>query len=281
MQAYHKALLSVVVGVLCVALLLLYVKTKEWEESKLLIEDYPPAGYSDHYPDGIRRYGFLEAHGDYTKLKLIIRSEKKDYGPGDPVEITFFVRNDSDGRVHLGPGLGELHYTHFWKLFHSNSEEVLKTPKGEIEFQSQPGIPHSDRIQNSTGGRIYPQLQPGQEFRITQIRLNIYFDLSKPDTYELTCFLKKFIDGQYYEPPLQSNTLTFRILEDGEKAENAEEGINPPEGEEVFKQPKPPKNVFYAYDQTSRLIFIDESPATYYHQRRVQELRKRQKATWE
>jgi len=277
MQTYHKVLLvllSAAIGTLCAILLILYEKSKEREALTLPIEDRTHGYYSDDYPDGIRRYGHLEAHGDYTKLKLIIRTEKKDYCPDDPVDIIFFVRNDSDREVHIGPGFGWQHFFQFWQLFHSNSEEVLKTPKGETASQVQPRAPDSRWIEHGGGGYRYVKLQSGQERRIDQTRLNDYFDLTKPDTYELTCFLTKFIDGQYYETPLQSNTLTFSVLEEKTRkdeyplpGESEKFPQNPPKGEEVFQQTTPPKNVFYVYDKDSNPMFIDVSPTTYYRQR--------------
>ena len=106
------------------------------------------------------------------------------------------------------------------------------------------------RTKQTSGWHI--ELQPGEEHQIGTVdilgQLNRYFDLSIPDTYMLVCFLGTACFGQYYEPLLQSNTLTFRVLENGEKAENTEEDLNPPKGKEVFMQPKPPKNVFYVYD---------------------------------
>jgi hypothetical protein len=125
------------------------------------------------------------------------------------------------------------------------------------------------------------KLQPGQkhELHISQICLNDYFDLSKPDTYELTCFTTSFIGGQYYETPRQSNTLTFRVLEGSGHVPTIEDGkrkmeakliyTNPPPGEEVFKQPKPPKNVFYVHTDTEPYIkYLDDvSPYTYYRER--------------
>ncbi|MCL2348242.1 MAG: hypothetical protein FWC50_08265, partial [Planctomycetaceae bacterium] len=43
---------------------------------------------------------------------------------------------------------------------------------------------------------------------------------------------------------------------------------NPLPGKEVFKQPKPPKNVFYIHTDTEPYIkYLDVSPYTYYRER--------------
>ena len=214
--------------------------------------------------DGIRRYGLLQAQGNYTKLKLIIRSKRKDYNSGDSVEVRFFIRNDSDSEVHIRSS-SVCPFIHLWKLFYSNYDEVNKMPNWEAKFQNLTEKGHSgkyyERIWTTKGDLSYIKLQSGQEFEFARkIHLNDYFDLSKPDTYELTCFLPTIIIGQCYEPPLQSNTLTFRIVE--EQADDVEDGMNPPKSEEVFKQAKPPKSVFYIWGLSSTPI--DVSPAEYY-----------------
>ena len=261
MQKFYKILLLTTTWVLCGIQLVFCTEIED-----LNFEDRHSQFYHDT-PSGIRYYHLLSPCGDYTKLKLIIRSDKKDYNSGDPVNISFFVRNDSNSKVHIYASYRVSHFTHLWKLFHSNYGEVAKTPKWETEFQEEIirkriGTYYED-LWGTISGFNYIKLQPGQEFGLrSSIQLNDYFDLKKPDTYELTCFVPTFIIGQCYEPPLQSNTLTFRVLEEGEKARDIETGINPPKGEEVFKQPKPPKNVFYLWGLPG--MPIDVSPAEYY-----------------
>ena len=228
---------------------------------------------------------FLWAHGDYTKLKLIIRSDKKDYDPGEPVKLMFFLRNDSKSEIHVQESFGIEHSWCYGKLFYSNHDEVPLVLAWQNIRQNRESEEFDRILRGKESSGLHTKLQPGEErqsFGSTLEQLDRYFDLSQPDTYELTCFLATACFGQYYDPPLQSNTLTFRILEDGEKAENAEGGMNPPKGEEVFKQLKPPKSVFYVYEdddsghpwmRTSdgRFIakprkIIDVSPETYYRQ---------------
>ena len=230
-------------------------------------------------PNGIRSQVYLEAHGDYTKLKLIVRSRKPDYNFGEPVWIKFYVRNDSDSEIHMRQMPLASHSSHFWKLFHSNYDEVVKTPKWEKIFQERIQlrqlsqldqlIDHGNHDLNWTKLR-YIKLQPGQECELDWDTLNDYYDLTKPDTYELTCFHASFLNGQYYETPLQSNTLTFRILEPTgeEPAKYPHEPqhipyTNPPPGEEVFKQPKPPQSKFYIHVNPPGLVVpIDVSPTS-------------------
>ena len=264
----YKILLFASFGIL-VSIKLIFCE----EPQELPIEDRNPAMYADA-ANGIRYYRHLVAHGDYTRLKLIIRSDKKDYGPDEPVNIKFFVRNNSNSEIHLKEFFLPLFF-HLWKLFHSNYDEVIKTSKGEeqVQWRKKLSWPKDDRHFFDRDDGVFGnldniKLQPDQEYEFEcSIRLNDYFDLTKSDVYELTCFLPTVIAFQYYDPPLQSNTLTFRVLEDGEKAENLEEGMNPPKGEEVFKQPKPPKNVFYIYNHFTGEILLDESPTTIARQR--------------
>ena len=232
------------------------------DQKELPPEDRDPRFYVDG-KDGIRHYVGLMAHGDYTKLKLIIRSKKADYNQGEFVYIRFLVRNESDGEVHICRLPSTYYCAHLWKLFHSNFDEVSKTPKLEKKIQEHK---RSDRYGFEWGGESgynYLKLKPGQEVELDWKSLNDLFDLSKPDTYELTCFDTSFIQDQEYQPPLQSNTLTFRVLEepvaknywlrDGVTRRKGEPQdvpyTNPPPGQEVFKQPKPPKNVFYDASQ--------------------------------
>ena len=248
----------------------------------LMCEDQKELPFADRFPasygygrDGIRRYIRLEAHGDYAKLKLIARSRKRDYNPGEHVDIKFFVRNDSeDSEVPVSCFALTGDCACLWKLFHSNYDETAKTPKWEGEFQNRKQQDKGILWGRWRGAKPIVKLKPGQEYPLDLVRLNDYFDLTKPDTYELTCFQTSFIEGQKYEPPLQSNTLTFRILEESSQEQTdtkerpkikigggplwkiarirVEDDLpytNPPPGEEVFKQPKPPKNLFYDANQ--------------------------------
>ena len=231
--------------------------------------------YFDDRDDGVRYYEGLHAHGDYPKLKFIIRTKKMDFYPGEPIWIKFYVRNDSDSEIHIWGLTSAKNYTHLWKLFHSNYDEVVKTQKWEEEFQKhkRQGKSGPPSWAADGGPPLFIKLQPRQERELDWVPLNGYYDLTKPDTYELTCFHTSFIEGQYYETPLQSNTLTFRVLEgpnhvptvEERKMENTLIYTNPPPGEEVFKQPKPPKNVFYVTTGGEPpVVYLDESPTLYY-----------------
>ena len=240
-------------------------------------EDRSPDRYFDNKSDGIRYYSGLTAHGDYSMLKLIIRTEKTDYLPGEDVRIKFYVRNDSDGVVHIRYlGSAILWAAQFWKLFHSHGGEAVKTPKWEEKIQR-----YCEESKYSWSGignaewHEYIKLQPGQEFAFNWCSLGDYYELSEPDIYELTCFITSFIREQEYETPLQSNTLTFRILEPTDEEPSQRRQVvqdvpftNPPPGEEVFKQTKPPKNVFYMQTNTEYFILNSgESPYEYRRQK--------------
>ena len=256
------------------------------DSDELPIEDREPKPPHSDYSDDLRRrlgmsnrgdYTYLSAHGDYTKIKRIIRSKKMDYYRGEPVRIKCYLRNDSDKEVHIiccNSGRGNLS-----KLFHSNYDEAVKTPMCEelhqriIRDMALPPDPFGDgggRGGGVTGPRyVYCKLQPGQEWETDWFCLNDYYDLTKPDTYELTYFQRGIIGGQHYDPPLQSNTLTFRVLEgpshvpttEERKVENTLIYTNPPPGEEVFKQPQPPKNVFrIGFYPPGLMVPIDVSP---------------------
>ena len=301
------------------------------DQKEVPIEDRGPEKYFDT-PDDIRHYRHLYARGDYTRLKLIVRSEMTDYYSGEPVVLRFFVRNDSNKEIHIDTLMIPEDSAHLWKLIHSNDEEVAKTPRWEKDSQMYGHFLPSPRDFGGGPARIrfdYLKLQPGQEWELSGVLLNDYYDLTKPDTYELTCFQQTFIDNQYYETPMQSNTLTFRILErtgqqlprlrtepqkvpymdrspfeqilfDSDRAVIAKRDnltpeqaaalpnprivppkpeqvpfTNPPPGEEVFKQPQPPRNVFYVGVgnvlpppgfNVSPLSVIDISPYSYYRQ---------------
>ena len=250
------------------------------DQKEVPIEDSDPVYYRD-YPDGMRYYPGLEAHGDYTQLKLIVRSRKPDYNLGERVWLKFFVRNDSDSEVHVDCLHSAYWHAHYWKLFHSNYDEVRKMPKLEelIQQRKRSRSYGFEWPEIGDGRPRYFKLQPGQEVELHWMRLNDLFDLSKPDTYELTCFVTTVILGQKYQPPLQSNTLTFRILEtSGSGATDTNDSpnvtySNPPPGEEVFKQPKPPKNVFY--DQGK---IIDVSPYVFHREWREEMAKEAQAA---
>ena len=238
-------------------------------------------GYYSVDNDGNRYYHSLQAHGDYSQLKFIIRAKKMDFYRGEHIYVKFYVRNDSDSKVHIKfrhpASCDEL-----MKLFHSNDDEAVKTPKWEEEFQKRKSWNMDERFSLLWRYKNdYIKLQPGQEWELDGFDLDDYYVLTEPDTYELTCFLMSFIFGQEYEPPLQSNTLTFRILEtpvaeDYWYRDGTQRGgepqytpyTNPPPGEEVFMQPKPPKNVFYIYTRgVPSLGIINVSPYTYYRQK--------------
>ena len=193
-----------------------HVEVIDNDLNEVPIEDSDPEKYRDT-PDSVRHYRHLYAHGDYTKLKLIVCSEKMDYYPGDPVYLKFYVRNDSNGAIHIDKAALPRHYAYLWKLFHSNDDEVEKTPKWEKDSQIRPST-YVYNPRTFVGGPIsiifdYIKLQPGQRWELDTVSLNQYYMLSKPDAYKLTCFQTSFIDNQCYETPLQSNTLTFRILD--------------------------------------------------------------------
>ena len=276
MQMYCKISLSVIIAILCSTQFTICEESKKLEIENNDSRRPLPLGFSGPYSR------LLWAHGDYTKLKLIIRTNKKDYYPDEAISISFHLRNDSDGDVNiLGYPLVPFEGRLRWKLFHSNYDAVID----RAIFKETNQRRNQEDYDNTSVGRggIHITLKPGHECFLGRYPMNEYIDLSKPDTYEWTCFLATAIFGQYFDPPLQSNTLTFRVLEEGEKAEPIEIGINPPKGEEVFKQPKPPKSVFYVYDDdephTPRMRtsdgrsiakprkIIDISPETYYHER--------------
>ena len=280
MQTFARILPAVAIWMLCGTGGVFCAETKELTEIKekisslsVLNPEAPPSPW---------------AHGDYTKLKLIIRSSKKIYNLDEPVRINVFVYNNSDSEVIVKRYSFSLGGCFTWKLFHSNYDEVDLVPKWKNIFQKWKEYCEKEGVDNSLvlkaeGWGSHIKLPPKQEQQVTWgDSLNEYADLSKPDTYELTCFLATACFGQYYEPPLQSNTLTFRVFEKGEKADVIEDGMNPPKGEEVFKQRKPPKSVFYVYEDEPRNPWIktsdgetivrprkiiDVSPETYYHQR--------------
>jgi hypothetical protein len=222
-----------------------------------------------------RHYGRLSAHGDYSKLKLIVRFNQNEYYCGEPVYITFFVRNDSDDLVHLDPNISPRSFIFLWKLENSQKKPVPYTPLGtEFILERKKHNKNGIDPRTSTANR-FCKLPPGEELELDYLELNKYFDWSLPDEYRLTCFQINSIADQRYDPPLQSNTLTFRVLEIPFETNNepkqwipSSQFVNPPRGKEFFEQKKEPKNIFYKFDPNSEIReIIDISPHTYYRQR--------------
>ncbi|MDR2755342.1 MAG: hypothetical protein LBC20_06510 [Planctomycetaceae bacterium] len=253
-------------------------------------EDRDPEFYRE--VSGDRYYRHLTAHGDYSKLKLIVRSNRKEYYRERPVYVNFWVRNDSDGVVHLFNQSMECIF--LWKLVHSQQGKVSYTSLGEeriLPYKKNPPL----KISPGGGGKGYRfrKLKPGEEMELRgQVNLNRYFDISLPGEYQLICPLLNLIDRQRYDPSLQSNTLVFRILDqpvpESEKENMATEDeilhhhywdlkfTNPPRGEEIFEQKKEPKNIFYIF-KNGKEIESEVSPYIYNQQRAEAEKRETKK----
>jgi hypothetical protein len=253
---------------------------------------YDEEGHDYKENRGHRLYGRILAHGNYSKLKLIVRSDKKEYDKGESVYIRFGVRNDSEDVVYLDTYTRSDRFLFLWSFFNSNNEKVLLTSWGKEQFEDWEkhnkygafrGVP------NDYYRYHYYKLKPGEETEtsLTKFRLSDYFHLIQPGEYRLTCFQIDFMHYQKYDPPLQSNTLTFRVLDTPlpknqqndpikkEKAIELTEFVNPPRGEEVFEQKEEPKNIFYNPDTANEII--DISPHTYYRLRAEEEKEKQNK----
>lgn len=76
--------------------------------------------------------------------------------------------------------------------------------------------------------------------------LNLDFDLTIPDTYELQCCTKTFIRRQVYDQPLKSNTVKFTIREASpfsiRDIKESGDFDNPKPCEEVFEKPAEAKS---------------------------------------
>lgn len=195
--------------------------------------------------DEIIRYEHLLHSGDYSKLDFIIRTNKKEYALGEPVYIRFYVRNNSEEDIHINMFQRSLHFTHLWKLVDSKNERPAWTRHGEKLSKSN----EKQLNQNANfffwgieGGLCYIKLKPGQEFALHGVvLLNLHFDLTIPDTYELQCCTKTFIHRQIYDQPLRSNTVKFAICEASpfnvRDIKEPGDFDNPRPGEEVFEKP--------------------------------------------
>jgi hypothetical protein len=224
-------------------------------------------------------YVHLAAHGDYSKLKQIIRSAKNEYFRGEPIMIAFSIRNDSKDIVHIHNILPAYKSIFLWKMINSRQETVQYTTVGKevvLKMEKEKDIGFSVASYN---GKHFYKLQPEEEILLSNsIELTYIFDLSLPDEYQLTCPQINFMDNQKYDPPLLSNTLTFRILDIpfnrnestgrsvSRRIMNIVSFANPPRGKEIFEQKEEPKNIFYNPD-TDIKETIDISPYTYFLQR--------------
>lgn len=80
--------------------------------------------------DEITRYEYLSPFGDYSKLDFIIRTNKKEYLPGEPIYVCFSVKNNSEEDVHINMFQQSRFFTHLWKLVDSKNEQPAWTRHG-------------------------------------------------------------------------------------------------------------------------------------------------------
>jgi hypothetical protein len=257
-------------------LILCYTNAYPYEK-KIPEENNDSHYYRDR--DGIRRYAHLHAHGNYSKLKLIVRSDKKEYSRGEAVFIKFWVRNDSEEVIHIYDVPVTKYCIFLWKLTNYQQRVVPYTSLGKKYILTEKKNNEHGIDFGSFGKFLFRKLQPNEEMElsISEVELNKNWDISFPDTYQLTCGQINFMSHQKYDPPLQSNTLTFRVLDkplpkneqndqtDKKRENSSAEFTNPPRGEEIFEQKKEPKNIFFKPNTAGEVM--DISPHVYYQQR--------------
>jgi hypothetical protein len=105
----------------------------------------------------------------------------------------------------------------FVAIKNSSGELVPPTEEGKREFYIHERADDGKISGYSFGyGNIKPRLAlaPKTALQISYpCPINKYFQMDKPDTYEITFYRKSFFSSQLYAQPVPSNTLKIKVVE--------------------------------------------------------------------
>ncbi|MDR1382269.1 MAG: hypothetical protein LBJ67_00260 [Planctomycetaceae bacterium] len=169
--------------------------------------------------------------GDYSRLEFRIRTEKEIYAVNEKIEIQLYVGNASDSVAHvqLHPGANSFRYygANFILVKNSSGDPVLPTDKGQREIihdVSDGKITGYDFVgYGSASTRV--ALDPKMSLQISlPCPINKYFQMDKPDTYEITFYRKSFFYPQLYAQPVPSNTLKIKITDSPKQTIDVKKG---------------------------------------------------------
>ena len=147
------------------------------------------------------------------KLEWVIQTNKTTYLPGEPVEISVYLKNNSSEEMtvlrpclHPGFFLNSLQIKFIWK---DEKIDVNLTYKG-LQYYLNVIIGRGNLV-----ARRRDILQPGNMVRLDQPfqTLNLYYDLSEEGEYELTFYTRDFLaddEHQLSEYP-KPCTVRFKI----------------------------------------------------------------------
>ena len=196
---------------------------------------------SDYFNDGavslpIKQFADLPPQGDYSKLKHILRLNKTEYKEAEPVFFRSYLKNESEGVVHVCLGGDMFASARRWCLADAEDNDVPKLSHGKNRLSDRG--PDADVLWMV----YYPcfvKLGPGEEMELdnSETQVNLYFDVSLPGKYKLKSLCSTVIPGQKYDTPLESNTVEFKVKkgvyfmpEDLKEPGN----FNAPSGDEEF-----------------------------------------------
>ena len=144
----------------------------------------------------------------YSKAKFRIRVGKSSYLLGEKIPVAQYIWNASD-IVLIVQQTGYTFGINDIKVINSAGKEVPLTEKGIKIAKDQRGDPYM------ATGKLCLHLAPNEVMRIREdCPMSDLFDMSQPDTYEITFYRWSVVGSQKYDTPLKSNTLKITVSDD-------------------------------------------------------------------
>ena len=146
----------------------------------------------------------------YSKVKIRIRTEKSSYIPGEKILVPQYIWNASDIALDVQQSESMFFGINDITVTNSSGKEMPLTEKGLENVK----ISSLDRIYMATE-KWCLTLAPNEVLRtLSECPISDFFDMSKPDTYEITFYRWSVMYGQKYDTPLKSNTLKITVSDD-------------------------------------------------------------------
>lgn len=154
----------------------------------------------------------LAPSGEYVQLKYVLRSNKREYKEAEPVFVRLFIRNESEAAVNLCLDASAFWQDQRWFLTNEKDETMPKTRFGKRRIPET--IKPAENVDWLLSEPSFVTLESGKELEIGpgEIQLDLYHDISMPGKYRLKTARSTLIPGQRFDPPLESNELTFEIV---------------------------------------------------------------------
>ncbi len=180
-------------------------------------------------------FSSLLPEGDYSKLEFTLQASKDKYRHGESIYIKTFLNNKSSKPVTVDErgGSGYFLADNIIEVEYrapplpdlmEPTPEYLKAQKKERPWTpvSMTRFGHQ-RLETTKRGQFFQGSTSGTQFRLhpnastelksNQRMFNLLYDMTLPGEYRITYYRTSVIDGQKFDPPLKSNTITIEVTD--------------------------------------------------------------------